>query len=178
MRVVVLCPHAGFSHSRGLTGADRQRAISHLPSSPQIEHSPRNDILPLAGCLVKCRAANSSATGDLCLQLGRWPENGSFTLTTSRPSSIGMHASLWETGNVFVYPLSLLPTHDCVASAPWDRDAGIPAGAPSRAPGSGLDDASAGAKLRQGHDQRKQPLPVVLDKAQQLQPTAGRPCLR
>jgi hypothetical protein len=30
---------------------------------------------------------------------------------------------------------------------------------------------------RQGHDQRHQPLPVVLDEAQELQPTAGRPCL-
>jgi hypothetical protein len=28
------------------------------------------------------------------------------------------------------------------------------------------------------HDQRYQPLPLVLDEAQELQPTAGRPCLR
>jgi hypothetical protein len=38
-------------------------------------------------------------------------------------------------------------------------------------------------KERQGHDQRQQPLAVVLDKAQELQPTVGaptlgRPCLR
>jgi hypothetical protein len=31
---------------------------------------------------------------------------------------------------------------------------------------------------RQGHDQWYQPLPVVLDETQELQPTAGRPCLR
>jgi hypothetical protein len=36
---------------------------------------------------------------------------------------------------------------------------------------------------RQGHDQRQQPLSIVLDKAQELQPTVGaptlgRPCLR
>ena len=31
---------------------------------------------------------------------------------------------------------------------------------------------------RQWHDQRHQTLPVVLNEAQQLQPTASRPCLR
>ena len=31
---------------------------------------------------------------------------------------------------------------------------------------------------RQRHDQRQQPLPVVLDEAQELQPTAGRHGLR
>jgi hypothetical protein len=31
---------------------------------------------------------------------------------------------------------------------------------------------------RQGNDQRQQPLPVVLDEAQELQPTFGRPCRR
>jgi hypothetical protein len=31
---------------------------------------------------------------------------------------------------------------------------------------------------RQRHDQRHQPLPAVLDETQELQPTAGRPCLR
>ena len=31
---------------------------------------------------------------------------------------------------------------------------------------------------RQGHDQWQQSLAVFLDEAQELQPTAGRPCLR
>lgn len=31
---------------------------------------------------------------------------------------------------------------------------------------------------RQGHDQRYQALAVVLDEAQEFQPTTGRPCLR
>ncbi len=31
---------------------------------------------------------------------------------------------------------------------------------------------------RQGHDQGHQPLPVVLDETQELQPTEGRPCPR
>ena len=55
-------------------------------------------------------------------------------------------------------------------------DGGTPVGvptlrsvqAPTPAPDSGSDDAWAGAKLRQRHDQRHQPLAVVLDEAQEL----------
>jgi hypothetical protein len=72
--------------------------------------------------------------------------------------------------------IELGPTRDSAASAPWDTDSDRPADPPIRARDAGSGDASAGAKLRQGHDQRQQPLPVNLDEAQQLQPTAGRRC--
>jgi hypothetical protein len=47
----------------------------------------------------------------------------------------------------------------------WDPDADTPAGVPTRAPDTGSGDSSAGAKLRQGHDQREQALPVDFDDA-------------
>jgi hypothetical protein len=86
----------------------------------------------------------------------------------------------------------LPPTRDCAASTLSETDSDRPAGvptlrwAPPKSTGTGRHPfhhrmpvhelAQPVLEQRQRHDQRYQPLPVVLDEAQELQPTAGRPC--